>query len=309
MHEMERTTGRLGVVIPTFERPKELATAMEHLLSQKKYPDAIAVIDDGAISQELEARFRSACAERSIAFTYYKKDHSRERAGLSESKNIALAKIDTDLVFFIDDDIYLEPNAIEAIARIYSLRASNKSLAGIAGVITNNRKIGMLERLFNMVFCLSSKNAWDTTPVGFQVWNDRITRDTVGYYSHGGLTAYTRDFLQKHPFPVFSGGRTGLEDVFIAAMAKKEGYYFVISPDAAAYHDARPETREAGFRSGQKESENRKMIFRYLHRTPSIGIRKHYAWSNLGWILRQLLAGHFRKGFGMISGAVGKTNA
>jgi hypothetical protein len=56
---------------------------------------------------------------------------------------------------------------------------------------------------------------------------------------------------------------------------------------------------------GFKESVNRRQIFKENF-SQSVWSRINFFWASLGWILGQLLAGHFKKAGGMVAGLAGK---
>lgn len=288
------------VVIPTYRRTDELSRALFSILSQTRMPAEVLIIDDHETPQEFLGGFSCKFAAKGVEFTYYKKDHATERRGLSESKNRALELAKHDVIF-IDDDIELSKTFIERIEEAWRAFDGEK-IIGVGGKIVNNRQQGRLERMFNRLFGLSSKTSWDVTPVGFQVWDESVERPEIAFYVHGGLCALKRDIARElGGFTVFSGGRTGLEDVDFCLRAKQAGYFFVYQPEAQALHHFSPEAREGSFSSGVKETVNRKDIFRRLS-PKTIFHRVWFLRSLKGWILRQILAGHVAKAAGMLIG-------
>lgn len=290
-----------SIVIPTYNRPEALGACLEAVLGQSLRPTELMVIDDGDLEETLITKYRDRAESVGTSFIYYKKNHSEERRGLSESKNIALSKCQAEFIVYLDDDIVIQSGFLTALFQIWEENYSDTELIGVGGVIRNNRSITKFEKIYNRLFGLGSNKDWDITAAGFQVWNDQIKSPSQGFYAHGGLVSLRRRLAHQLSFSVFEGGRTGLEDVDFCFRAKQAGFHFIIQPKAAADHNHSREARETEYLSGQKESRNRREIFKKSGRR-NFSVRILFNWSLLGWILRQFLAGHFLKGLGMIRG-------
>ena len=290
-----------SIVVPTYNRPESLIACLESVLRQSVLPQELLIVDDGFLPDDLLAAKRADFARAGIIFRYYRKDQARERRGLAESKNIALRQATGDIVFFLDDDIVIYPDFCSLVMAEWEKMSGLPELIGVGGVIANSRLPHKLEGFYNQMFCLSSSLAWDITSVGFQTWNDRLPDIAKGHYAHGGLVSLRRSAARELNFSVFGGGRTGLEDVDFSWRAKLAGFYFIIQPAARADHNQASGTREGECLSGQKETRNRREMFRRQVDQNFLN-RFLFAWSLFGWILRQFFAGHFIKGWGMLRG-------
>lgn len=98
------------VVIPTFNRSNFLPEAIDSLLNQTIPPRRLIVIDDGSTddTQEVVRRFGAR-------IEYIRK----ENAGKAKALNLALTLIDTEYVWFFDDDDAAYPEALEALIKPY----------------------------------------------------------------------------------------------------------------------------------------------------------------------------------------------
>ncbi len=293
---------KFSIVIPTYNRQKDLKKCLNSILNQTVLPDEIIIIDDGNLSSDFIDIYKINFNQHKINFFYYKKNHKKERRGLSESKNRSLELIQNNIFFILDDDIILETNFCEAIIKVWHSSINDSSLIGVGGIIKNHRIKKSFEKYFNIFFGINSKYYWDVNSVGFQVWNEEIKHASIGYYAHGGVCSYKLDITKKLKFSNFSGGRTALEDVDFCLRAKKYGYHFIIEPRAQLCHYPSEISREGQFSIGYKESRNRKIIFKSINKKPSFYLLAWFYWANLGWVLRQFLARNFRKGLGMIKG-------
>jgi glycosyltransferase involved in cell wall biosynthesis len=293
-----------SVVIPTYKRPGALIVAFRSVLSNTRIPTELIIIDDDAVPEDMLSEMRKACTDVPVSFQYHKKDHTKMRRGLSESKNWAAELARHDVIFYLDDDVELDTEYFAEMMKVWKEHWSDEKLVGMGGRVANNRKQSWFEkRIFNPLFGLSGKCVWDVNDVGFQVWDESVSETQRAYYMHGGVSSYRRTYIQKDPFAVFAGGRTALEDVEYCLRAKRAGYYFFYVPSAYLTHYPKPHRRESRFSAGVKESQNRKYIFRTL--CPQNF--RHRAWfllANMGWILKKKLTFKLREALGLFAGLI-----
>lgn len=289
-----------SVAIPTYNREEDLNNCLNSILNQTLLPYEILIIDDGDLSKDFINIENNKFLAKNIDFIYYKKNHKIERRGSSESRNKIIELVNNNIFFILDDDLILDNNFLEKIINVWR-RNKNEKLIGVGGLIRNNRKKNRIEKIYNFIFCLTSKYKWDVNEVAFQVWDEEVRQNTFGYYSHGGVCSYNRKLAKKLGFTVFGGGRTALEDVDFCLRAKNKGYNFIFNPNAKVVHNESLIGRETMFLIGLKEGKNRKIIFK---NNSEKNIKNYiwFYWSNIGWILRQFLIGNFKKGFGMVKG-------
>ncbi len=291
------------IFIPTYNREKDLEKCLFSIREQNVLPNEILIIDDGDLPNDFIKKWKESFNNLNIDFIYYKKDHTKERRGLSESKNKALELIKNNIFFILDDDVILELDFCEKIIDIWK-NNKDENLIGVGGLIKNRRKRLFFENFYYKFFGINSKNSWDVNKIGFQIWNEEIKEISKGYYAHGGVCSYNLAKTQKLKFTTFSGGRTGLEDVDFCLRAKNNNYHFIIQPKAELYHYPSMAKREGIILSGFKESFNRWIIFKNNNKKPNLFILIWFYWANFGWILRQLLTLNFRKTWGMIKGFI-----
>lgn len=290
-----------SVVIATYKRPEALRDTLESIFLNTVIPTEIIIIDDDVTTPELLEHFNKVAAEKSISFTYHKKDHSVIRQGLSESKNLGAKMATEDIVFYLDDDVILNKNYFTEIVKVWEQNKNDTELAGVGGRISNNRKTGRLEKIYLRLFGLTGDCSWDVNEVGFQVWDESVVKTEKSYYMHGGVSSYRKEVLLAFPFATFSGGRTGLEDVEHSLRLKNDGKYLFYVPSAHLTHHPAEGGREAQFLSGVKESQNRKAIFTQLCKQ-DLKHRVWFVWSNIGWIKKKILSFNWIQALGMMKG-------
>ena len=291
-----------SVVIPTYKRPDDLLRCVNSILSQSLLPAEILIVDDDDLPEALIGNIRVNCVAKNVELIYYKKDLHIEQRGLSESKNKGLSLANNDIVFIFDDDVELCQGFFENIMEIWTA-SDDRNLLGVGGVIVNNRRKGIFEKIYNKVFLLDSSIPWDINDLGFQVWNDWVEDTTKGYYAHGGVCSYNKHVVERIGlFKTFGGGRTALEDVEFCLRAKRRGYYLVVEPKARVFHYQSKVSRESEEQSGYKEGYNRVLIY-FMHCHKNYWSFLEFRWANFGWVLRQLLVGHYRKAVGIYRGS------
>lgn len=298
---------KFDVIIPTYKREDDLSMLLDSIFSQSQLPTEVIVVDDAEISDEFLQTAENDMEESGIVFTYHQKQHDMHPRGSSTSRNLGMKMANHDICFVLDDDLILDSDFFEKIMNVWE-EGNTDDLIGVSGVIKNNRRRGKLERFYTKIFGLSSNISWDVNDVGFQDWDDWISKREKGYYIHGGVCSYKKELVQSiGGFTARSGGRDALEDADFCLRAKQVGYHFIIEPKAKVIHNHSPSGREGSLLSGFKEGYNRKRIFGD-HCVQTIRNRLWFAWANIGWILRQFLTGKFAKGVGMIKGILTPQN-
>lgn len=296
-----------SIVIPTYNREKDLNKCLNSIFVQSLLPQEIIIVDDGLLPDNFIAKINCQATALNINLVYCLKNHDIERRGLSESKNKALGLIKNSVFFIFDDDVVLRPDYCQEIMKIWDSNKNN-NLIGVGGIIINRRKRSIVEKIFHTFFGLGSRYEWDVNKVGFQVWNEEVTGSVKGYYAHGGACSYCLYKSKELGFTNFSGGRTALEDVDFCLRAKNKGYYFIIQPSAQLFHYTSEISRDSYRLMGFKEGSNRRLIFIINNPNPSLFLKVWFYWASLGWVLRQFLIGHFSKGFGLIQGIFQKSH-
>lgn len=96
---------KVSIIIPTYNREKELSTCIDSLLNQTYKDIEIIVINDG--SKDNTDTLINSYKDKRIK--YYK----RTNHGIGSSRNYGLEKSTGDYVSFIDSDDYIDKNFIE----------------------------------------------------------------------------------------------------------------------------------------------------------------------------------------------------
>ena len=101
-------TGKISVLIPTYNRSGKLFEAVDSVLAQTVLPHEIIIIDDGS-SHMHAARNREITALNKI-IKFHRLDKNRER---SVARNTALDLAQGEIIHFLDDDDIIHPKFYE----------------------------------------------------------------------------------------------------------------------------------------------------------------------------------------------------
>ena len=133
----------VSVVIATKDRQDVLPSCMDSLLTQKRLPDEVVVIDSSSekdITKEVIHKYDN-CSSINIKYFH-------TQPGLCLQRNRGIAESNGNIVLFIDDDVVLEYDFIQQLIRIYE---SYPSWGSIGGIITNFQS-SQMHRLQSRLF-------------------------------------------------------------------------------------------------------------------------------------------------------------
>lgn len=106
----------LSVIIPTYGRPEELERAVRSVQGQTYSPEEIIIVDDNR--DDDEARRRSTKVAESVREA--RVIEFSGRGGGSASRNAGAATANGDLLAFLDDDDWWEPEKLERQVAVYA---------------------------------------------------------------------------------------------------------------------------------------------------------------------------------------------
>ena len=130
-----------SVVIPTKNRPTELATVIDSLLAQTRLPDQLIIIDQSSSDKVIREKVIPLAQEKGVALDYI---HDETITGLVQAKAASIPYNHCDYISFFDDDIVHEPDYLNVIEQAW---INYPDMIGVNGVILNAPKEGFLRRL------------------------------------------------------------------------------------------------------------------------------------------------------------------
>ena len=135
---------RVGVVIPTFERPVETLRAVHSALNQSTKPAHILVIDDGS-GEETREKLRSTLNYKTVE--YLELDHSGHPGKV---RKVGVDRLDTEWIAFLDSDDEWLPRKIEK--QLLQLKISGKSAICTNAKLRHNNQNYFSEKIRKSTF-------------------------------------------------------------------------------------------------------------------------------------------------------------
>lgn len=188
-------------VIPTKNRPTELATVFNAILAQTRLPEQVIIIDQSSPDKVIKDKLAPLAKKAKITLDYI---HDENIKGLVQAKAASIQYNHCDYISFFDDDIVHEPNYLAAIEQAIS---SYPEMIGVNGVILNAPNQGVLKRLIfrlthfglykdnrqNVIRSLSPKTvqpqAVDALSGGLSTWRKEVF-DKVSFDTKNKFHAY-----------------------------------------------------------------------------------------------------------------------
>jgi glycosyltransferase involved in cell wall biosynthesis len=128
----ENFVPRISVVTPTYRRPAEVVGLLANLSQQTLQPAELILVD-GALLEDKKTESVVAVQIDTVPFPVKYVRHDR---GTAIQRNAGLELATGNLIAFIDDDVRLEPNFFEEVAKVYAQDSDGK-VGGVVGYRTN----------------------------------------------------------------------------------------------------------------------------------------------------------------------------
>lgn len=181
----------LTILTPTYNRAAHLGRLYDSLKAQGCRDFDWLVIDDGS-SDGTEALIRSFMAENALDIRY----RHKENGGKHTALNIGIALTETPLLFIVDSDDYLPPDAVEIIQSYHGKYKNTPNLCG-----------------YSFLRCYE-----DGTVNTAYFKNDEEIASYRDIRINGGIggdkaEVFYTDILKKYPFPEYEGETFVPEDL------------------------------------------------------------------------------------------------
>lgn len=116
-----KTTPRVSIVIPIYNRASTIVRTMDSLKLQSYKNYECILVDDGS-TDEIDNIIYQHIFKRDIPILYIKK----ENGGVHTARNIAISKARGELTMFLDSDDEFVPNAIQIMVDAWNRIPSNE---------------------------------------------------------------------------------------------------------------------------------------------------------------------------------------
>ena len=241
---------KVSFIIATKNRPDELARLLESFRAQSYHPDHIIIVDAGNRPvKDLITGFQD------LNIRYEKSPV----ASAAKQRNIGLKILPAgvDLVGFLDDDIVLEPDALELMMEFWE--GAGKETGGVAFNIVN-----IAERQFAWLkswplvekLGLYSAAKGKVLPSGFHTMIGRVSSLVEAEWIPACAAVWRRDIFDEFKFDEWFTGYSYLEDLDFSYRVGKK-YKILVLGRPKCYHYSSGQEREGRYLFGKKEILNR----------------------------------------------------
>ena len=244
-------------VIATRNRPAYLVDTVQSILDQTVKPEQLCIVD---ASDEPTARTRleAMCREASVPLHYV---HPAP-LGLPKQRNVGIDRTTADPVFFIDDDVLLEPHCHERVLEEYERRGDR--VGGITAADVSALELPRLSVVWRKIF---GSGGWWPNASGrlragfFPEGVSRADEPKEVEFFMGWFMSYRRAAMGSERFDEALSGYAYLEDIDFSYRVSRR-YTLVWTPRARGRH-----LRATGERLSRKQLL-RMMVANhfYLHR-------------------------------------------
>ena len=239
---------KIAIVIPTIGRHAELRRMLASLARQSRLPEEVIIVDEDGSSRVLANDF----ARLDIRVVVLPGSASAKR-----NAGIRAVGREATLVGFMDDDIVLEPAAIEAMAAFWE-----QADPGLGGACCNyvNAPRGFGQGLKRLAIW-NALGLYERTPggvarSGFQARMEHLRETVYVRWLPSGATFYPRKVLDQFRFDEWFESYSYLEDLDFSYRIGKQRKLAVVA-GARFFHYPSESGRPGPHLFGKKEVLNR----------------------------------------------------
>ncbi len=215
----------MAIIIPTKDRPRKIINLLNSLKNQSLCCGRIIIVGSGQDIKNIVDGF-----SETLPVEYYYTD----TGGQIYQRNLAIAQLDeqTELVACLDDDILLEPDAIEQMLACW--QQVGPETAGIGFNMINAPK--HRRNIFMESLGLSSKQPGRVLRSGTTTAVGQLKQTLRTQWLCGGATVWRKKFIVEHPHRPIQSRWAVYEDVLFSYPI---GLYhpLYICAEAKVFHD------------------------------------------------------------------------
>jgi glycosyltransferase involved in cell wall biosynthesis len=196
----------VSVIVPTRNRPEKLRRCLDALAAARdRTPFTVHVCDSSG--PEIAPRVKELCARHPFVELV-----RHDRRGASAARNVGTRAARSELVVSVDDDVYVEPGAIDALVRVSRARGDCVVAGTVGWSHWWSRPLVMRRIGFG-------REAQPREPVEFLV---------------SALVLYPRDLGLAFPW---NERLWPYDDRYVSLIWRAAGARLAFAPDARAHHD------------------------------------------------------------------------
>jgi len=286
---------KLALVVPTKDRPDDLGKLLSSLEKQTRAPDQLIIVDGS------HPDIRHVIDQ----FPNLKVDYVRVYPpSLSQQRNAGMQRINPDITLagYLDDDIVLESQAIEAMFGFWA--SAGADVGGAAFNITNAARPNWI-RLKSLLL-VDAALPGRMLPSGFPSTIGFQQADIETDWLYGGATVWRREVVNHYAYDEWFLGTGFMEDVDFSFTVRSHHRLKVVA-DARLAHYSHPVKTEREALLGRWQITNR-MYFVRKHRARGLSIAAAWvanvgaALLNLGMALMRRRRSHWLRTLGNFHG-------
>jgi glycosyltransferase involved in cell wall biosynthesis len=226
-----RTAGS-SFIIATRNRPEHLETAVRSLLDQTVLPGELCIVD-ASDETPSRAEIERLCREAGVRLDYV---HPAQ-PGLTRQRNLGIDRTSGDPVFFIDDDVWMAPEAHGEVLAEYA--KWGPELGGVRGVWLDPPAPGRASVLWRKLFGMETWGPEASGRMRPGFFTDVVTTsaDVRRVESFvGWFMSFRREVFDHQRFDENLGDYAFKEDADFSFRLVRRGYVLVQTPRAKVDH-------------------------------------------------------------------------
>jgi GT2 family glycosyltransferase len=247
---MSRRGLKIAFVVATKDRPGDLANLLASLQTQTVFPDEVIIVDGGEVSVEGLCRAPRPFPVRHLRCL---------PPSASRQRNVGIEAAGPGVPFigFLDDDVLLEPRALEEMMKFWN--AAPPEVGGAAFNMTNHpplRAAGLKSLPVVEGRGIYGRRPGAVMRSGFQTMIGTVVADESTAWLPSGASVWRREVLGRQRFDEWFSDYSYLEDLDFSYRAGKSFALRIVARARYTHHPS-GSSRPDAFRFGRKEVANR----------------------------------------------------
>lgn len=266
---------KIALIIPTRNRPDFLSNLLKSLQEQTVQADQV-IIADGS-DQPIEPEIKQFLSPNVSYIRVLPPSLTRQR-----NEGIKALNKDITLAGYLDDDMVLERDAVEAMLRFWE--HCPEDIGGSAFNITNAGRTSLLSKLLGKLFCFDDFRQGVVLRSGFSTSVSPVLEDTYTEWVCGA-TVWRRHILEEFKYDEWFVGWAYREDIdFSFTVGQK--YKLVVLQGSKIQHLSPPLNPEKCYSFGRTVVQQN---YYFVKKHPQLSVPLFY-WATLGQTLALILS-------------------
>jgi len=262
---------KIAFVVPTKDRPEELRKLLASVSDQTRRPDQLIVVDgsDPPVRDVVDA------------FPDLRVDYTRIfPPSLSRQRNAGMERVRPDITLagYLDDDIVLEPDAVQRMLAFW--KKADPKVGGAAFNITNAPMPNWID--VKRWFDIDDSRPGKVLPSGCVSTLGSRSEDFEVDWLCGGATVWRREIIDKYPYDEWFVGTGYMEDVDFSFNIGAR-FRLVLVTGARLAHYSPPVRLDRQYLLGRWQIVNR-MYFVRKYRDRGMSMARAW-WASFGMVL------------------------